>query len=130
MFIVRLYMTKTIPCIAFFHGTTLHVDNVSPEKANFAKLSSKAQKIITQAMESISTAMDSLCEGSIQLSQLKFLLENEERFLSVTECTVAHKSNTAALLTLRKHELEAYETNSSHVEKLFEYCQEYLKTGR
>lgn len=114
------------------HSTALHVyvDNVSPEKASIAQLSNKAQKIITEAMESISTAMDSLCEGSIQISQLKFLSENEQRFFSVTECTGVHKTNIAALLRLRKHELEAYETNSNHVEKLFEYCQEYLKTGR
>ena len=101
---------------------------MSPEK-NIANLSNKAQEIITEAIESISSAMDSLSEGTIPISLLKFLVENQAHFFSATECTGVRLTNIAALLKLREHELEAFETNRNHVEKLFEYCQEYLKTG-
>ena len=73
--------------------------------------------------------MTSLFEGSIQLSTLQFLADNQGRFVAIAECADVKKSDLCHLMEVRMHEMKAYEVNNIYVGKLFEYCQEYLRTG-
>ena len=84
---------------------------------------------IRRAQECLGRLLDDLREGSICIGNLQLLMSNHDQFLAVVEADGGDKASVAAVLHLRDHELQAFISTTTHLDRLLEYCKQYLVTG-
>ena len=54
---------------------------------------------------------------------------NRDRFLAIVDAAVGGKASVAAVLDLRVHELQNYNSTAAHLRGLLEFCRQLLATG-
>jgi hypothetical protein len=76
---------------------------------------------------SIAEVVEFLHNGEITAQLLDFLLKHREPFFKVA--AIADQECNDKLLDIRQRELETFRTKSGRLQKLFLYCQVYIKAG-
>ncbi|XP_070190023.1 E3 ubiquitin-protein ligase rnf213-alpha-like [Littorina saxatilis] len=98
------------------------------QKANSDSLSTLAAKHIQQALSCLGRLLDNLTEGNIRVETLQLLTANREQFLALLEAAGHDKASVSRLLDLRGHELQMCITTSKNLDKLLDFCKDFLKT--
>lgn len=93
-------------------------------------LTEGAQRIIKEAMRRINIELHYLISGCIHIRVLQFILMHHERFCTVMAAAGQDKTRIQNILALRGHELQVFTLTSSRLDKLFEHCHVFLKTGK
>lgn len=84
---------------------------------------------IKLALEKIGHLLQEITSGNVQIKFLLFLMAHLEQFYAVMVAAGFGKGAVEHLVTLRMHELKAFETASNHLNRLFEHCHKFLQTG-
>lgn len=100
------------------------------DKKSIESLTELAQRIIKDAMHRINTELDYLVRGLVHIGVLQFILLHHERFCAVMAAAGRDKTRIQNILALRGHELQAFTLTSIRLDKLFEHCRVFLKTGQ
>ena len=88
-----------------------------------------AVRHIHHAQECLRQLLDDLREGSILIGNLQLLMFNHDQFLALVEADGGDKASVEAVLHLRTHELQAFISTASHLDRLLAYCKQYIRTG-
>ena len=99
------------------------------DKKSMESLTESAQRIINHAMQRINTELTYLTNGCMHIHVLQYILLHHERFCAVLAASGQDKAMIQHILALRGHELQVFTLTSTRLDKLFEYCGAFLKTG-
>ncbi|VDI45896.1 Hypothetical predicted protein [Mytilus galloprovincialis] len=95
----------------------------------FVSLNENCQKWIRKFIDVLKAVCDGICDGTVSVNDLRFILKNLENFRSVVrqlnEVTI-NMDNFESIIQTRRKEIEKYEEVADHVEKLNRVCERYL----